>query len=136
MGMQTALEIARCDGARRRDEASLRVGLAPWQVRRLEDYVCAHLADDLTLGELAELLDMSVRHLSRMVRHAKGKSVHRWVAELRVAEAQRLLSERIFRLGEIAGRVSFGGARTFSKAFRIASGFSPTEYRCLVRALQ
>ena len=72
MAMNAALEISRYDGARRCDEALLGGGLAPWQIRRLEDYVSAHLADDLTLTGLADLLDISVRHLSRVVQTGQG----------------------------------------------------------------
>ena len=134
MAMEIALEITRYDGARCVDEL-LGGGLAPWQMRRLEDYVRAHLADDLTLPGLAELLGISVRHLSRVVKHTKGMSVHRWVADLRMAEAQRLLSETNLPLHDIARRVAFKGAGAFSTAFRSASGFSPSDFRRLTRRI-
>ena len=133
MAMNAALEIIRYDGARRCDEALLGGGLAPWQMRRLEDYVRARLADDLTLTGLADLLDISVRHLSRVVKQAKGVSVHRWVGALRMAEAQRLLSESNLPLHEIARCVAFRGAGSFSTAFRAASGLSPSDFRRLTR---
>lgn len=131
--MHAVLEIARYDGARRCDDTYLGGGLAPWQMRRLEDYVCAHLAGELTLTALADLLDISVRHLSRVVKQAKGLSVHRWVADLRIAEAQRLLSETNLPLHDIARRVAFMGAGAFSTAFRAASGLSPSDFRRLSR---
>jgi AraC-like DNA-binding protein len=134
MGMQITLELAQCDGARRSDNASTTAGgLAPWQMRRLEDYVRAHLADHLTLTELAELLGMSVRHLSRVVRHAKGRSVHRWIADLRIAEARHLLAESNLPQHDVARRVGFCGAAAFSTAFRAASGFTPSDFRRLTR---
>ena len=43
MGMETALEIIRCDGARQRRSGTLKWGAGTWQTRRLEDYIRAHL---------------------------------------------------------------------------------------------
>lgn len=131
IALQIALEIVRCDRRHRPDEAPLRGGLAPWQMRRLESYVREHLSDDLSLQSLAELLGMSTRHLSRVVKQDKGISVHRWVAELRFAEAQRLLAENDLSLQEISQRTAFKSAAAFSVAFRAAAGLSPSEYRRL-----
>jgi AraC family transcriptional regulator len=130
MGMAIALEIARYDRASRSDEGG-RGRLALWQMRRLESYVRDHLSDDLSLNQLARLLGVSVRHLSRKVREAKGMSVHRWIAECRVAEARRLLAETDLPVHEVAQRSAFHSAAAFSTAFRAASGFKPGEFRRL-----
>jgi AraC family transcriptional regulator len=130
MGMAIALEIARYDSASRSDEGG-RGRFALWQMRRLESYVRDHLSDDLSLNQLARLLGVSVRHLSRKVREAKGMSVHRWIAECRVAEARRLLAETDLPVHEVAQRSAFHSAAAFSTAFRAASGFKPGEFRRL-----
>jgi AraC family transcriptional regulator len=129
MGMEIALEIARYDGARRSEDGSRNGGLAAWQMRRLESYIRDNLSDDLTLSELASLLGISVRHLSRAVRQARGVSVHRWIASRRLAEARRLLSETDLPIHEIARRSAFHSASAFTAAFRAASGVAPGEYR-------
>jgi AraC-like DNA-binding protein len=130
MGMAIVLEIARYDRALRSNEG--RHGrLEWWQMRRLESYVRDHLSGQLNLSELARLLGISVRHLSRTVREAKGMSVHRWIAECRVAEARRLLAETDLPVHEIAQRSAFRSAAAFSTAFRAASGFTPGEFRRL-----
>ena len=131
MGMEVALEIARYGGARRPDKGHHHGGLAPWQMRRLESYIRDNLSDDLSLSELAGLLDISVRHLSRAVRQAKGVSVHRWIIERRLAEARRLLSETDLPIHEIARRSAFHSASAFTAAFRAASGYAPGEFRRL-----
>ncbi len=130
IGMSIALEIARYDGAVRLNEG-YRGGLAPWQIRRLESYVHDHLSEQLTLNELARLVGISVRHLSRTVREAKGVSVHRWIAECRLSEARRLLANSELPVHEIAQRSAFQSAAAFSTAFRAASGFTPSEFRRL-----
>jgi AraC family transcriptional regulator len=130
MGMAIAVEIARCD-ALRAVNAPRQGGLAPWQMRRLESYVREHLSEDLTLSELAQLLGISLRHLSRVVRQAKGVSVHRWIANCRFQEARRLLIETDLPVHEIARRSAFHSAAAFTAAFRAACDYAPGEYRRL-----
>ena len=131
IGMEIALEIVRYDDARRADGGLRHGGLAPWQMRRLESYIRDNLSDDLSLSELAGLLGISVRHLSRAVKQARGVSVHRWIAERRLAEARRLLSETDLPIHEIAQRSAFHSASAFTAAFRSASGIAPGEFRRL-----
>lgn len=129
IGLQIALEVMRCDNSSQPDETPLRGRLAPWQMRRLEAYVHAHLSGDLSLQHLADVLGMSARHLSRLVKREKGVGVHQWVADLRVVEAQRLLRLTRQPLHEIAQQAAFKSPAAFSTAFRAACGLSPSEYR-------
>jgi AraC family transcriptional regulator len=131
IGMEIALEIVRYDNARRADDGSRHGAPAPWQMRRLESYVRDNLSDDLTLSELAALLGVSVRHLSRAVRQAKGVSVHRWIADRRLGEARRLLGETDLPIHEVARRCAFHSASAFIAAFRSAAGAAPGEFRRL-----
>lgn len=131
LGLQIALEIIRCDRGRCREGTPVRGGLAPHQKRRLESYVREHLSDELSLRGLAAVLGMSERHLSRVVKRDKGVGVHRWIAELRLAEAQQMLARTRLPLHQIAQRAAFKSAAAFSTAFRVACGLSPSEYRRL-----
>jgi len=129
VGIEVAVELVRYKERRAPKEGQFRIGLAPWQMRRLESYVHGHLSSDLSLQTLSDLLGIGTRHLSRVVRRDKGVSVHRWVADLRIAEARRLLAETSLPLQEIARRVAFNSAAAFSTAFRTACGLSPSQYR-------
>jgi AraC family transcriptional regulator len=131
LSMSIALEIARYDGAVRAEKSYRRGGLAPWQMNRLQSYIRDHLSEDLTLEQLALLIGISVRHLSRAVRQAKGVSVHRWIADCRFEEARRLLAETELPINEIARRAAFHSPAAFTTAFRNASGFAPGEFRRL-----
>jgi len=131
LGIEMFVEMVRSDGNHLPDAAPLRGGLAPWQTRRLESYVREHLSQDLSLQNLAEILGMSSRHLSRVIKHDKGISVHHWICELRLSEAQRLLAQTHQPLHEIAESVAFKSPGAFSTAFRAACGVSPSQYRWL-----
>jgi AraC family transcriptional regulator len=130
--LSVVLEIARHSGARQiDDERRHRGGLAPWQLRRLDEYIRSHLSEDLTLHDLAMMLNISVRHLSRAVRQSKGIGLHRWVADHRLEEARRLIADTELPITEVALRCGFKATAAFSTAFRNAVGFSPKEFRRL-----
>jgi AraC-like DNA-binding protein len=131
IGLAIQVEIARYDGAARSGDGLRRGGLAAWQMRRIESYVGDNLSADITLDELARLIGISVRQLSRAVRQEKGVSVHRWVANRRLSEARRLLMETDISISEVAERCAFHSSTAFAAAFRAASCFTPTEFRRL-----
>jgi AraC-like DNA-binding protein len=132
IGMEIALELARYDGACRPDDETRRIELTSERMRRLETYVRDHLAEKLSLSEVALELGMSVRHLSRAVRQAKGTSLHRWISDCRLAEAHRLLADTDLPIQDIALRCAFENTCVFSTAFLVASGWSPSEFRRLI----
>jgi AraC-like DNA-binding protein len=131
MGVAVVVEIARLDGLRRLDAEPRRGGLAPWQMRRLDSYVRDHFSEKLTLRELALLTGVSVRQLSHTIKATLGVSLHRWVAELRLAEARRLLIETDLPIAEVGRRCSFESVAAFTRAFRVAAGCAPGAFRRL-----
>lgn len=122
-----ALEIARYDRGPSRDRT--RGGLAPWQLRRLQDYVYANMSSELSLTNLAKLLGVSVRHLSRGLKQATGLTVQQWVAKARFKEARRLLAETDLPINLIAKQTGFLNAAAFATAFRAGTGLTPSEFR-------
>lgn len=106
-----------------------RGGLAPWQVRRITDYLEAHLADPVTLAELAALVDLSPWHLCRAFRQSTGLPPHRWRAARRIERARALLEQSDMSVIEIALNVGYDGASQFSAAFKAAVGTAPSAYR-------
>jgi AraC-like DNA-binding protein len=131
IGLAIQVEIARYDGAARSGDGVRRGGLAAWQMRRIESYVGDNLSADITLNDLAHLIGISVRHLSRAMRQEKGVSVHRWIANRRLSEARRLLIETDMPVQDIARRSAFHSAGAFATAFHAASGLPPAEFRRL-----
>ncbi len=129
LALSVFVEIARYDGTARSGDGLRRGGLAPWQMRRVDSDVGDNLSADITLDELARLVGISVRQLSRAMRQEKGVSVHQWIASRRLAEARRLLTETDMPVQDIAQRSAFHSASAFTAAFRVASGLSPGEYR-------
>jgi AraC family transcriptional regulator len=113
----------------RRDDLSVKGGLAPAVRRRLRDYIDAHLADPVTLGDLSDLACLSEFHLSRMFRASFGMPPHAWIAERRADLAKQLLRTTSLSAEEIAARAGYANASHFSHRFRAVVGASPSAYR-------
>ncbi|WP_369958823.1 helix-turn-helix domain-containing protein [Pseudomonas benzenivorans] len=113
----------------RRDGLRLTGGLAPAQRRRLREYIDSHLAEPLSLGQLAGLCALSEYHFARMFQLSFGLPPHRYLLNRRLARAQELLRQTQLPLGEVALACGFASASHFSNRFRQAFAATPGQYR-------
>lgn len=115
-------------------QARVRGGLAPAVRRRLADYIEAHLAQDITLGMLAELACLSEYHLVRMFKVSFGMPPSAWIAARRIERARVLLKSTDQPLQQIADACGYADLSHFSHRFRAALGTAPSRYRSIVLA--
>lgn len=104
-------------------------GLAPWQMRRIEEHVAESTDASLSIGLLAELCGISSGHLMRAFKQTAGETVHSYVERVRLTKAQRLLCETNLPLKVIAAELGFSTPSSFSFAFRRATGGTPASFR-------
>ncbi len=104
-------------------------GLSRERLRRVLDYIEAHLADVLTLDVLAEVACLSPFHLSRSFRRAMGVGLHRYVVQRRIDRARQLVLDSELAITQIAAAVGFESAAAFSTRFRQFIGQSPSNLR-------
>jgi AraC-like DNA-binding protein len=86
-----------------------------------------------TLPRAALQLGISTRSLQRRVADM-GTSYSELVAEVRIDTACHLLAESDQRLAEIAARLGFAGASSFSRTFKRLMRIQPAVYRQQQRA--
>jgi len=120
--------LLRAQGVRRTG-AALKGGLSVATRRRLRDYIEYHLAEPLTLGELAKVAALSEFHLARMFRESFGLPPAAWIAQQRLERARTLLRTTALPLAQIAGLCGYANASHFSHRFREGVGVSPGAYR-------
>jgi AraC family transcriptional regulator len=104
-------------------------GLAPWQLRRIEEHVEDSPETSLSISHLAELCGISSGHLMRAFKQTTGETVHSYVDRVRLTKAQRLLCETKLPLKTIAAELGFSTPSSFSFAFRRATGGTPASFR-------
>jgi AraC family transcriptional regulator len=109
---------------------SIRSGQLPaWQVRRVTEYLYAHLAEDVRLQTVSELVNLSRSYFSRAFKSSTGLAPHQWLLEARIAKAKHLLLESDRTLSEIALDVGFADQSHFTRTFGRQVGQSPAAWR-------
>jgi AraC family transcriptional regulator len=120
---QLAVELVRKFELDRADSRGRCGGLAPWRLRLIRERVERDGASP-TLGELAELCNLTVRHLTRAFREETGETIGDFVAGVMVERASRMLRDGA-RVADVATALGYTSAGSFSTAFRKATGLSP-----------
>ena len=108
------------------ESGSVRHGqLAPWQLRRVTDYLAAHLAEDIPLQTLSDLVKLSRSYFSRAFKVSTGLAPHQWLLQARISKAKQLLLETRRPLAQVAIDVGFADQAHFTRTFRRDAGESP-----------
>jgi len=130
-----ALSIALACELMRMNESGLpcvtriRGGLPEWQQKKLTQYIEEHLAEDVSLSSLAELVHLSPYHFSRAFKQSFNMPPHRYLTNQRIERAKSLLAARKLSVTEIGLDVGFSETSSFTSAFRKVTGETPTDYR-------
>ncbi|MCU0565662.1 MAG: AraC family transcriptional regulator [Oculatellaceae cyanobacterium Prado106] len=98
-------------------------------LKRLKDYIEDHLAEELAIETLAELVPMSQFHFARAFKSVMGEPPHRYVLQRRIERAKVLLSATRLSVAEIAYQVGFSNQSHFTAQFRKTVGATPKQFR-------
>jgi len=106
-----------------------RVDVASHRLRRVTDYIEAHLGEDLSLLDLAVQAGLSPAHFAQQFKRFTGFSPHQYVLRRRVQRAADLLSLPSQSVADVALAVGFSSQSHLTAAFRRAYGTTPGVYR-------
>jgi AraC family transcriptional regulator, transcriptional activator FtrA len=98
-------------------------------------WAAEHLAEPLTLADLAAHARMSVRTFTRRFREETGISPLRWLAGQRIALARQLLESTDATVDRVAAEVGFGTPASLRQHLRAAIGVAPLAYRRTFRGV-
>jgi AraC family transcriptional regulator len=99
------------------------------RLRRVLDYVEEHLADDITVADLARIACLSIFHFSRAFSSAVGVSPYRYVSQRRLEGAKAMIAAGHGSIAEMAFMCRFSSQSSFTRAFKRATGMTPAAYR-------
>ena len=106
--------------------------LNPHQQSRI-GCVCKYLNDEykhsIRLEDAAEIANMSVTSFSRFFKKCTGKTFVKYINELRVGQACKLLIESDLTVSEVCFEVGFNNVSNFNRRFVERHAKSPTRYR-------
>lgn len=129
LSMQLGVHLLRHYAACRFRVADGAGRLSPTQVRRLQDYVDSHLAETITLEDLAQAVGVGLCSLGRMLRATWGTTAHRYVVDRRVDRARRLLQMGDLPLKAIAAVTGFSDQAHMTRTLRARLGVTPGQLR-------
>lgn len=88
-----------------------------------------HYMEDISIKQLLEISHYSQRHFIRLFSAAYSTTPQKYLMNIRMRRACAMLRESSLSVTEIALRCGFGDSNYFSRAFRKASGMTPSQYR-------
>jgi len=106
-----------------------RGGLAPWQIRKVVNYVETHLERSFRNEDLAALVRLNPSHFGRAFRNSFGEPPHEYVIRRRVERAQGLMLSTNASLSDIALDCGLADQSHLTRLFRRIVGETPRAWR-------
>ena len=99
------------------------------RIARVVGYLSKQVNNNPSLETLADIAAISPFHFHRVYRALTGETPSSTVRRLRLARACVLLRDTPKSVTEVAFEVGYDTSQSFAKAFRAATGFTPTAIR-------
>lgn len=100
-------------------------GLSRPQLRRVTEFIEAHLGDDLSLERLSVVAGVSASHLKTLFKRSTGSPVHAFVMQRRVERARTLLQRGEMPASQIALAAGFAHQSHMARCVRRILGVNP-----------
>jgi AraC family transcriptional regulator len=102
--------------------------LSPAVLRRIADYIDAHLADEIALQQLADVARLPVDTFARRFKASTGIAPYAFILEHRIRHAEALLSAGRTSIAAVAARAGFCSQSHFSGTFKRLRGITPAAF--------
>jgi AraC-like DNA-binding protein len=99
------------------------------RMERVCDYINAHLEETIDRAAVARQAHLSEGAFSRFFKLRTGKTLPRYINELRVGRACRFLAEGEAKITDIALECGFANLANFNRRFLEIAGLTPHDYR-------
>jgi AraC family transcriptional regulator len=125
LGLALAVHLLGAYGAR----SQLQRGLSKPRLRRVTDYIDAHLDHDLSLARLAKVAEISMTQLKSAFRQSMGMPVHQYVIRRRAEHAKELLVRGELPASQVALAAGFAHQSHMARWMRRVLGVTPSSLR-------
>lgn len=96
---------------------------------RAVEYIKKHYDSNICLNKISKVAGYSKSHFMYRFKESIGSSFKEYLTHIRIINAKEILLKGNMTISEIAYAVGFNSLRQFERAFKEASGLSPTKYR-------
>lgn len=98
------------------------------RLQRVVAFIEAHLAEEVTLDQVAVVAQMSPTAFSRFFHQEMGTTLTDYVNDMRIAAAKGRLREIDSSIALIAKQVGYNNISNFNRQFKARSSMSPRQY--------
>lgn len=98
-------------------------------VTQIIEYLELHSAERISMAEVAKQFYLSPSGLIKKFRRATGTLPQKYLTDLRIRHAKRLLEDTAYSISEIADKTGFESVYYFSKVFHKQTEMTPSAYR-------
>jgi AraC family transcriptional regulator len=99
------------------------------RLAQTREWIDANYSSPVSLAGMAEKAQLNCQHFLRMFRDCFGATPHQYLIDIRLAAAQRLLTETNEPVSSICRMTGFESNPSFSSLFRSRFGASPKTWR-------
>lgn len=94
-----------------------------------EQYIRDHLAENLTLKEVAGQVYLSPAYFSAFFKRETGENFSSYLNKIRIENAKEMMADETLTLRFISHKVGFSDESYFNRIFKKITGVTPGEYR-------
>ena len=102
--------------------------LSQRQLKQEFDDINEYLEWDLSLAQLAAVVQLSAYHFARLFKHSTGFSPHQYLIRCRVERAKQLLLEGNLTIAQVALTVGFASQGHLNYHFKRLTGMTPKAF--------
>lgn len=99
------------------------------RINEVLQFIMENYTHNIYIGKIASKLNMSLASFSRYFKHHTRKTFSRYVTEIRIGHACRLLMEDNFNISEICYMSGFDNLSNYYRHFKKHVGINPKDYR-------
>ena len=103
------------------------------RITKVCEYIDKNLDKELSLSDVAELVNMSESAFSHFFKKRTGMSYINYVNNQRIAKACTLLAETTLSAAEICYDCGFNNLSNFNRIFKAKRGVTPREFRAMYK---
>jgi AraC family transcriptional regulator len=129
LGLAIVTHLLRLYGEVSPPSARKITALPRWRLKRVTEFIEAHLDRPVALADVAGAAGLSCMHFAAQFRAATGIRPHEYLVRRRIAKAQTMLATTDMPIAELALAVGFGSQAHFTVVFKRFSGLTPLRWR-------
>lgn len=103
------------------------------RVRKVQEYINAHYAEEIRLDDCAALVGMAPSAFSRFFKQHTGRTLMDYLIDIRLGNAARLLVDTATGISEICYACGFNNLSNFNRTFKARRGYTPRDFRTLFK---